>query len=228
MLSCETLDFAAVHRYNSALLRIPAIPHPGSHLMSDSKKPDKARRNLVVATSVLGGAATVGAAVPFVGSLLPSERAKAAGAPVEIDISKLPPGELGIYEWRGKPVWVMKRTPKMLQDIKKDDAVVVDPHSTVPQQPAYAKNEFRSIKPEVMVLVGICTHLGCSPTPKLQPDGDMGPEWEGGFYCPCHGSKFDLAGRIYKGVPAPTNLVVPPYKFLSDSTLIIGEDNKEA
>ena len=122
----------------------------------------------------------------------------------------------------------MKRTPKMLQDIKKDDAVVVDPHSTVPQQPAYAKNEFRSIKPEVMVLVGICTHLGCSPTPKLQPDGDMGPEWEGGFYCPCHGSKFDLAGRVYKGVPAPTNLVVPPYKFLSDSTLIIGEDNKEA
>jgi len=196
--------------------------------MSDSKKPDKARRNLVVATSVLGGAATVGAAVPFVSSLLPSERAKAAGAPVEVDISNLPPGELGIYEWRGKPVWVMKRTPKMLQDIKKDDSVVVDPHSTVPQQPDYAKNEFRSIKPEVMVLVGICTHLGCSPTPKLQPDGDMGPEWEGGFYCPCHGSKFDLAGRVYKGVPAPTNLVVPPYKFLSDSTLIIGEDKKEA
>jgi len=196
--------------------------------MSDSKKPDKARRNLVVATSVLGGAATVGAAVPFVSSLLPSERAKAAGAPVEVDISNLPPGELGIYEWRGKPVWIMKRTPKMLQDIKKDDSVVVDPHSTVPQQPDYAKNEYRSIKPEVMVLVGICTHLGCSPTPKLQPDGDMGPEWEGGFYCPCHGSKFDLAGRVYKGVPAPTNLVVPPYKFLSDSTLIIGEDKKEA
>jgi len=196
--------------------------------MSDSKKPDKARRNLVVATSVLGGAATVGVAVPFVASLLPSERAKAAGAPVEVDISNLPPGELGIYEWRGKPVWVMKRTPKMLQDIKKDDTVVVDPHSSVPQQPEYAKNEFRSIKPEIMVLVGICTHLGCSPTPKLQPDGDMGPEWEGGFYCPCHGSKFDLAGRVYKGVPAPTNLVVPPYKFVSDSTLIIGEDKKEA
>jgi len=222
------LDFAAVHRYNPRLLRIPAIPDPGSHLMSDSKKPDKARRNLVVATSVLGGAVTVGAAAPFVASLLPSERAKAAGAPVEVDISNLPLGELGIYEWRGKPVWVMKRTPKMLQDIKKDDSVVVDPHSTVPQQPEYAKNEFRSIKPEIMVLVGICTHLGCSPTPKLQPDGDMGPEWEGGFYCPCHGSKFDLAGRVYKGVPAPTNLVVPPYKFLSDSTLIIGEDKKEA
>lgn len=196
--------------------------------MSDSKKPDKARRNLVVATSVLGGAATVGAAVPFVASLLPSERAKAAGAPVEIDISKLPPGELGIFEWRGKPVWVMKRTPQMLKDIKKDDAVVVDPHSAVPQQPEYAKNEFRSIKPEIMVLVGICTHLGCSPTPKLQPDGDMGSEWQGGFYCPCHGSKFDLAGRVYKGVPAPKNLEVPPYQFLSDSTILIGEDKKGA
>jgi ubiquinol-cytochrome c reductase iron-sulfur subunit len=228
MVSAQTLDFAAVRRYNPRLLRIPAIPHSGSHLMSDSKRPDKARRNLVVATSVIGGAATVGAAVPFVASLLPSERAKAAGAPVEIDISKLPLGELGIFEWRGKPVWVMKRTPQMLKDIKKDDAVVVDPHSSVPQQPEYAKNEFRSIKPEVMVLVGICTHLGCSPTPKLQPDGDMGSEWQGGFYCPCHGSKFDLAGRVYKGVPAPKNLEVPPYQFLSDSTILIGDDKKGA
>ncbi|MGH8764577.1 MAG: ubiquinol-cytochrome c reductase iron-sulfur subunit, partial [Burkholderiales bacterium] len=123
---------------------------------------------------------------------------------------------------------VMRRTPGMLKDIKKDDAVVVDPTSEVPQQPEYAKNEYRSIKPELMVLVGICTHLGCSPTPKLQPGADMGPEWQGGFYCPCHGSKFDLAGRVYKGVPAPKNLVVPPYQFLSDSTILIGADRKGA
>ncbi|MEO8717173.1 MAG: ubiquinol-cytochrome c reductase iron-sulfur subunit [Burkholderiales bacterium] len=195
--------------------------------MSDNQKVDQTRRNLVLATTVVGGAASVGAAVPFVASMLPSERAKAAGAPVEVDISRLVPGELGIYEWRGQPVWVMRRTPNMLKDIKKDDAVVVDPNSEVPQQPGYAKNEYRSIKPDLMVLVGICTHLGCSPTPKLQPGADMGPEWQGGFYCPCHGSKFDLAGRVYKGVPAPTNLVVPPYQYLSDSTLLIGKDKKE-
>jgi ubiquinol-cytochrome c reductase iron-sulfur subunit len=196
--------------------------------MSDNQKVDKTRRNLVVATTMAGGAASVGAAVPFVASMWPSERAKAAGAPVEVNISRLAPGELSVYEWRGQPVWVMKRTPEMLKDIKKDDAVVVDPNSEVPQQPQYAKNEYRSIRPEVMVLVGICTHLGCSPTPKLQAGADMGPEWLGGFYCPCHGSKFDLAGRVYKGVPAPTNLVVPPHQFLSDSTLLIGEDQKGA
>jgi len=196
--------------------------------MSDNQKVDKTRRNLVVATTVFGGAASVGAASPFVASMWPSERAKAAGAPVEVDISRLTPGELSVYEWRGQPVWVMRRTPGMLKDIKKDDAVVVDPDSEVPQQPQYAKNEYRSIKPELMVLVGICTHLGCSPTPKLQPSADMGPEWQGGFYCPCHGSKFDLAGRVYKGVPAPTNLVVPPHQFLSDSTILIGEDKKGA
>jgi len=197
--------------------------------MSDQKQPDKMRRNLVVATSVIGGAATAGAAVPFVASMLPSERAKAAGAPVEIDISKLAPGELGIFEWRGKPVWVMKRTKQMLEDIKKDNSVVADPKSDVPQQPDYARNEYRSIKPELMVLVGVCTHLGCSPQKKSAEDkGEMGEAWNGGFYCPCHGSKFDYAGRVYKGVPAPTNLVVPPYEFLSDSTLIIGKDTKGA
>lgn len=196
--------------------------------MSDNPKVDKTRRNLVVATTLVGGAASVGAATPFVASMWPSERAKAAGAPVEVDVSRLAPGELGIFEWRGQPVWVMRRTPNMLKDIKKDDAVVVDPNSEVPQQPDYAKNEFRSIKPDVMVLVGICTHLGCSPTPKLKPGADMGPEWQGGFYCPCHGSKFDLAGRVYKGAPAPTNLVVPPYQYLSDSTILIGEDKKGA
>jgi ubiquinol-cytochrome c reductase iron-sulfur subunit len=196
--------------------------------MSDNQKVDKTRRNLVVATTLVGGAASVGAATPFVASMWPSERAKAAGAPVEIDISKLALGELSVFEWRGQPIWVMRRTPDMLKDIKKVDAAVVDPRSEVPQQPAYAKNEYRSIKPELMVLVGICTHLGCSPTPKLQPDGDMGAEWQGGFYCPCHGSKFDLAGRVYKGVPAPTNLVVPPYQYLSDGTLLIGADEKGA
>jgi len=160
--------------------------------------------------------------------MLPSERAKAAGAPIEVDISKLVPGELGIYDWRGNPVWVMKRTKQMLEDIKKDDALVVDPNSDVDHQPEYAKNEYRSRKPEVMVLVGVCTHLGCSPEKKAAGAAEMGGEWNGGFYCPCHGSKFDYAGRVYKGVPAPTNLIVPPYTYLSDSTILVGDDKKGA
>ena len=189
--------------------------------MNDNQNPDKTRRNFVVATSVVGGVASVGAAIPFVASMLPSERAKAAGAPIEVDIGTLKPGELGIFEWRGKPVWVMKRTPQMLESIKKDDAKAADPKSDVrSQQPEYAKNETRSIKPEVMVLVGICTHLGCSPKVEMAADS------AGGFYCPCHGSRFDLAGRVYKGVPAPTNLVVPPHQYLSDGTIVIGEDKE--
>src|SRR5258705_7790500 len=196
--------------------------------MNEQGKVDKTRRNLVIATSVAGGAAAVGAAVPFVLSMLPSERAKAAGAPVDIDISRLAPGELGVFEWRGKPVWVMKRTKEMLEAIKKADSKVTDPNSKVKsQQPAYAANEFRSAEPDLMVLVGVCTHLGCSP--KLKPSEDkaeMGADWNGGFYCPCHGSKFDFAGRVYKGSPAPTNLEVPPY-MLSDSTLVIGEDKEK-
>jgi len=190
-------------------------------------KLNKTRRNLVVATSVVGGAAAVGAAVPFVVSLWPSERTRAAGAPVEVDISRLAPGELGIFEWRGKPVWVLKRTPEMLQGVKADDPIVSDPNSEVPQQPQYAKNEYRSIKPDVLVLIGVCTHLGCSP--KEMPasaKAEMGADWHGGFYCPCHGSKFDFAGRVIKGSPAPTNLEVPPYTFLSESTVVIGEDEK--
>ena len=186
---------------------------------------DKTRRNLIVSTSVVGGAAAAGAAVPFVMSMWPSERAKAAGAPVEVDVSKLAPGELGIFEWRGKPVWVMKRTKEMLDGIKKADGNVTDPQSKVEQQPAYAKNEYRSTKPELMVLVGVCTHLGCSPQPKgPEQKAEMGADWGGGFYCPCHGSKFDLEGRVYKGSPAPTNLEVPPYTYVSDSTILIGED----
>jgi ubiquinol-cytochrome c reductase iron-sulfur subunit len=197
--------------------------------MSEHKKVDKTRRNLVVATSVVGGAATVGAAVPFVTSMWPSERAKAAGAPVEVDISSVAPGELKVVEWRGKPVWVIRRTEKMLESIKKSDPRVTDPKSEVPQQPAYAQNEFRSRKPGLMVVVGVCTHLGCSPKEKSASDtAEMGADWLGGFYCPCHGSKFDFAGRVYKGSPAPTNLVVPPYEYLSESTLLIGSDKKGA
>jgi ubiquinol-cytochrome c reductase iron-sulfur subunit len=197
--------------------------------MSENKQPDKARRNLIVATSVVGGAATVGAAVPFVASWFPSERAKAAGAPIEVDISKLTPGELGVFEWRGKPVWVLKRTKEMLDGIKQVDGKVSDPKSDVPQQPEYAKNEYRSLKPDIMVMVGVCTHLGCSPEEKgVEARDEMGADWKGGFYCPCHGSKFDLAGRVYKGSPAPVNLEVPPYTFLSDNTILIGEDKKGA
>ncbi len=197
--------------------------------MSENKQPDKARRNLIVATSVVGGAATVGAAVPFVASWFPSERAKAAGAPIEVDISRLTPGELGVFEWRGKPVWVLKRTQEMLDGIKQVDGKVSDPKSDVPQQPEYAKNEYRSLKPDVMVMVGVCTHLGCSPKEKgVEARDEMGADWKGGFYCPCHGSKFDLAGRVYKGSPAPVNLEVPPYTFLSDNTILIGEDKKGA
>ncbi|MBV8031426.1 MAG: ubiquinol-cytochrome c reductase iron-sulfur subunit [Betaproteobacteria bacterium] len=196
--------------------------------MSEQVKVDPQRRTLVIAASAVGGAAAVGAAVPFVMSLWPSERAKAAGAPVEVDISKLAPGELGVYEWRGKPVWVMRRTQAMLNDIKQDDAKVSDPQSSVDQQPAYAKNEYRSAKPELMVLVGVCTHLGCSPKLKGPADkAEMGADWNGGFYCPCHGSKFDLAGRVFKGSPAPKNLEVPPYTYLSETTVLIGEDKEK-
>jgi ubiquinol-cytochrome c reductase iron-sulfur subunit len=197
--------------------------------MTEQKKVDKTRRNLVVATSVVGGAASVGAAVPFVTSMWPSERAKAAGAPVEVDVSSIAPGEMKVVEWRGKPVWVLRRTERMLEAIRKSDPRLSDPKSEVNQQPAYAKNEFRSRKPELMVVVGVCTHLGCSPKEKgVEETAEMGADWLGGFYCPCHGSKFDFAGRVYKGSPAPTNLEVPKYEYLSESTLLIGEDKKGA
>jgi len=183
------------------------------------------RRFLLGASIVWGGIGTVAAAVPFAWSFWPSERAKAAGAPVEVDISKLEPGQQITVEWRGKVVWVIKRTPEMLASLPKLDNRVVDPKSEVDHQPKNCKNEDRSIKPEIFVAVGICTHLGCSPTyrPQVAPP-DLGPEWLGGFFCPCHQSKFDLAGRVFKGVPAPTNLIVPPYKYLSDTRLRIGEE----
>jgi ubiquinol-cytochrome c reductase iron-sulfur subunit len=193
------------------------------------KKIDNTRRNLIVATSAVAGAAGVGVAIPFAWSWWPSERAKAAGAPVEADISNIAPGELAVVEWRGKPVWILRRTKEMLEAITKADDKVSDPKSEVPAQPNYAKNESRSIKPEYLVLVGICTHLGCSPQAvPADAKAQMGQDWEGGFLCPCHGSKFDLAGRVYKGSPAPINLEVPPYTYLSDTKLLIGDDRKGA
>jgi ubiquinol-cytochrome c reductase iron-sulfur subunit len=159
--------------------------------------------------------------------MLPSERAKAAGAPVEADISKIEPGSMITVEWRGKPVWIVNRNQAMLDALANHDDKLSDPKLAVTsQQPDYCVNPARSIKPNIMVLVGICTHLGCSPSPKLQTGGDMGADWNGGFFCPCHGSKFDLAGRVFNGSPAPINLVVPPHKYISDSILLIGADDK--
>jgi ubiquinol-cytochrome c reductase iron-sulfur subunit len=196
------------------------------HDKSD-REPNKTRRTLVVATSVVGGAAAVGAAVPFVVSMWPSERTRAAGAPVKIDVSGLAPGELQVVEWRGKPVWLLKRSPQMLESLKSIEPRLSDPDSKASEQPKYAENEHRSAKPDLLVLVGVCTHLGCSPQEKPASDkAEMGADWPGGFYCPCHGSKFDFAGRVFKGSPAPTNLTVPPYTVLADGTVMVGEDEK--
>ena len=194
--------------------------------MNDQKKVDKSRRNIVVATSVVGGAAGAGAAVPFVASMWPSERARAAGAPVEVDLDRIAPGEMAVIEWRGKPVWVIKRTKEMLASLKAAEPRLSDPGSKASEQPKYAENEYRSAKPDVMVMEGVCTHLGCSPQLKsAEAKAEMGADWVGGFYCPCHGSKFDLAGRVYKGSPAPLNLAVPPYT-MTDGKLVIGQDDK--
>jgi ubiquinol-cytochrome c reductase iron-sulfur subunit len=194
--------------------------------MSDQTKVDKTRRNLVVATSVVGGAAGVGAAVPFVISMWPSERARAAGAPVEVDISKIGPGEMQVVEWRGKPVWIIRRTQEMVESLKAVAPRLTDPGSKSSEQPKYAENEYRSAKPDLMVMEGVCTHLGCSPQLKTaEAKAEMGADWVGGFYCPCHGSKFDYAGRVFRGAPAPLNLKVPPYT-LTESTLVIGEDQE--
>jgi ubiquinol-cytochrome c reductase iron-sulfur subunit len=194
----------------------------------DGQKVDTRKRKfLIAATSAVGGVAVAGVAVPLVMSMMPSARAKAAGAPVEVDISKIEPGMLLTVEWRGKPVWIVYRTKEMLEQLPKNDPMLADPNSDMPQQPPYCKNGTRSIKPEYLVAVGICTHLGCSPTFRKDVGAaDLGAGWPGGFFCPCHGSKFDLAARVFKGVPAPTNLVVPPYQFLSDAKLLIGVDAK--
>ena len=190
---------------------------------------DAGRRRLLTAgVAVVGGVATVGTAVPFVAAWQPSERARAIGAPVEVDISKIEPGQMLTQKWRGKPVWIVRRTPEILQGLPGIDDRLRDPESTQNQQPAYAKNEYRSIKPEILVLIGICTHLGCSPS-YVKQDGDpLGAGWPGGFFCPCHGSMFDYAGRVYAGVPAPTNLVVPPHQYLSDTRILIGADEESA
>ena len=196
--------------------------------MADSSDVDlKRRRFLTVATSAVGGAGVLMGAVPFVSAFQPSERARAVGGPVEIDISGLQDGQRIIDMWRGQPVWILKRTPDMLNGLEGLGDLLNDPLSAVlSQQPLYAQNLHRSIKPEVLVLIGVCTHLGCSPN--FLPAGapERGADWPGGFFCPCHGSSFDLAGRVYKAVPAPTNLVVPPYRFASDTRLIIGEDQE--
>ncbi|THF59288.1 ubiquinol-cytochrome c reductase iron-sulfur subunit [Pseudothauera rhizosphaerae] len=196
--------------------------------MSVDQKMDSGRRNLLLATSAAGGVAAVATAVPFVASLTPSERAKAAGAPVEADVSKLAPGEMMTVEWRGKPVWILRRTEEMLASLEKTEGLVSDPASDRPMQPEYAKNQYRSIKPEYLVTVGICTHLGCSPSERLKTGAEsgLGADWPGGFLCPCHGSKFDLAGRVYSSMPAPDNLEVPPHQYLADTLLIIGDDGK--
>ena len=183
------------------------------------------RKFLVAATSVAGSVAGAAIATPFLLSMMPSERAKAAGAPVEVDISKLEPGMLLMVEWRGKVVWVLNRTPEMLETLVKVEEELADPNSEKNQQPEYARNRTRSIKPEILVTEGVCTHLGCSPVFRKEiAPADLGPGWLGGFFCPCHGSKFDLAGRGYKSVPAPTNMVVPPHTYLSDDRLLIGSE----
>ena len=184
------------------------------------------RRFLTAATTVVGAVGVGFALVPFVSSMQPSAKARAAGAPVRADISKLEPGQMIRVKWRGKPVWMVKRTDDMLEDLQSLVPELRDPDSVEPMQPEYAQNEFRSIRPEILVTVGICTHLGCSPT--YRPDvgaADLGGDsWKGGFFCPCHGSRFDMAGRVYKGVPAPLNLEIPPHRYLSDNELVIGED----
>ena len=194
--------------------------------MADEQVNQERRRFLTNVTTGVGAAGAAVAVVPFVASMTPSAKAKASGAPVQVDIGDLQPGKLLKIEWRGKPVWIIKRTPEMIDSLDKVTDELVDPDSDRDQQPQYARNETRSINPEVLVLVGLCTHLGCSPLEKLKP-GELDAEWQGGFFCPCHGSKFDLAGRVYKGVPAPTNLIVPPHRFLTDSQVEIGVDTKK-
>jgi len=197
---------------------------PESTISGDS--PDSKRREaLVKASAVAGGLGLAAVAYPFLASLAPSERAKALGAPVEVDLDGIAPGALDTVEWRGKPVWILRRTPQMLASLEQDEALLLDPNSErASQQPDYAQNRARSLKPEYFVTIALCTHLGCVPTFTPEP-GAVQPDWPGGFYCPCHGSKFDLAGRVFKGVPAPTNLVIPPYKYAGESRVVIGEDS---
>ena len=197
--------------------------------MSDTPV-DSSKRTWLIASTCAGAVGAGFAAVPFVSTFQPSEKAKAAGAAVEVDISSLKPGEKLTVEWRGKPVWIMKRTPEQLESLKKTESQLADPNSDRKAYPTpeYAKNQYRSIKPELWVGVGICSHLGCSPSDKFQPGAQpsLPDDWQGGFLCPCHGSTFDMAGRVFKNKPAPDNLEVPPHMYLSESKLLIGEDKK--
>ncbi len=197
--------------------------------MSQDNIDRRRRRILTAAVTAVGGAGVVAAVVPFVSYMQPSAKTRAAGAPVEVDIQKLEPGQLIVVEWRGKPIWILKRTKEQLDTLPKLNDRLRDPFSEQSQQPPSCKNIYRSIKPEYFVAVGICTHLGCSPTfrPDVAPP-DLGPEWVGGFFCPCHGSRFDLAGRVFKGVPAPLNLVVPPYRFAGEHKIVVGVEQGAA
>ncbi|WP_338716617.1 ubiquinol-cytochrome c reductase iron-sulfur subunit [Herbaspirillum sp. DW155] len=199
--------------------------------MTDENQVDASRRGLLVATCAAGGVAGLATAGAFVSTLQPSERAKAAGAPVEVDISSLAPGEMRTVEWRGKPVWILKRTPEMIASLKQTDGEVADPNSKrtdFSQTPDYALNEWRSVRKDILVVVGICPHLGCSPSSRFQsgPQTSLPDDWHGGFLCPCHGSTFDLAGRVYKNKPSPDNLQVPRYMFEGENKLVIGKDEK--
>lgn len=200
-----------------------------SHACTCHDPMNPTRRQLILATAAAGGVAGAITLIPFAASLLPSERAKAAGAPVEVDVSRLAPGEMLTVEWRGKPVWILHRTPEMLATLKQVEADLADPGSERQQQPEYARNEHRSIRPEMLVTIGICTHLGCSPSKAFEAGAPgLGSDWKGGFLCPCHGSTFDLAGRVFKNKPAPTNLEVPPHQYLAEGRLLIGEDGSTA
>jgi ubiquinol-cytochrome c reductase iron-sulfur subunit len=183
------------------------------------------RHFLPVATVVTGGVGAIATAVPFFASFKPSARAQALGAPVEVDVSKLEIGALLKVEWRGRPIYILHRSDEMIASLKGDVSLLRDPASEDSVQPNYAQNEHRSVRPAFLVLEGVCTHLGCAPMPRFEvAPADLGPQWPGGFYCPCHGSKFDLAGRVFAGVPAPANLTVPPYRYINDSTILIGSD----
>ncbi|MCK5888613.1 MAG: ubiquinol-cytochrome c reductase iron-sulfur subunit [Methylococcales bacterium] len=191
---------------------------------------DRSKRQfLTTGLTVVGAVGTGYLAVPFLSQMQPSAKAMAAGAPVEIDISKIEPGQLIRVAWRGKPVWVLSRTPEILKILETDTSKLADPNSHESDQPAHSENPLRSVKPEIFIAVGLCTHLGCSPTfrPEIAPN-DLGSDWNGGFFCPCHGSGFDLAGRVYRSVPAPTNLVIPPYRYITDTLIIVGEETTEA
>lgn len=192
--------------------------------MDDPDK--KTRRRLLLATSSLGVVGAAATAYPFVASMKPSARALAAGAPVEAELGGIAEGQLQTVEWRGRPVWILHRSQPMLAALGGHDPLLADPASEIDQQPAPCRNPTRSLKPEWFICVGICTHLGCSPSARFGADGEMGPEWPGGFFCPCHGSKFDLAGRVFKNVPAPTNLEVPPYHYINPTRILIGDEKK--